>query len=81
MFFLSSALYPLWKLRESGAEYLYWVSVFNPFHHAVELIRFAAYGKLATTSLAVVIGTAIICFLLAAIAYDPQRGLIRRLRG
>ena len=80
MFFLSSALYPLWRLRESGAEYLYWISTVNPFNHAVELIRFAAYGKLNTTSLAVVIGTSIVCFLLAAIAYDPQRGLIRRRR-
>jgi len=80
MFFLSSALYPLWRLRESGAEYLYWISTVNPFHHAVELVRFAAYGKLNTTSLSVVVGTAILCFALAAIAYDPQRGLIRRRR-
>jgi ABC-2 type transport system permease protein len=80
MFFLSSALYPLWRLRESGAEYLYWISIANPFNHAVELVRFAAYGKINLTSLAVVIGTAIVCFLLAAIAYDPQRGLIRRRR-
>ena len=80
MFFLSSALYPLWRLRESGAEYLYWISIVNPFNHAVELVRFAAYGKLNLTSLAVVIGTAVICFLLAAVAYDPQRGLIRRRR-
>jgi ABC-2 type transport system permease protein len=80
MFFLSSALYPLWRLRESGAEYLYWISIVNPFNHAVELVRFAAYGKLNLTSLAVVIGTAVVCFLLAAVAYDPQRGLIRRRR-
>lgn len=80
MFFLSSALYPLWQLRESGAEYLYWVSMFNPFHHAVELIRFAAYSKFTATSFYVVVGTAIVCFLLAVVAYDPQRGLIRRRR-
>lgn len=47
MFFFSSALYPLWKLKESGAEYLYWISMFNPFTYAVELVRFAAYGKLS----------------------------------
>src|SRR5262249_20211644 len=45
MFFFSSSLYPLWKLRESGAEYLYWVSMVNPFTYAVELVRFAIYGK------------------------------------
>ena len=44
MFFFSSALYPLWKLREGGSEVLYWVSLANPFTHAVELIRFALYG-------------------------------------
>lgn len=80
MFFLSSALYPLWKLRESGAEWLYYVSSVNPFNHAVELVRFAAYDKFNATSLYVVVGTSIVCFVLAAIAYDPQRGLIRRRR-
>src|SRR5690606_7420241 len=36
MFFLSSALYPLWKLREAGADLVYWLSELNPFNHAVE---------------------------------------------
>ena len=80
MFFLSSALYPLWRLRESGAEYLYWASLFNPFTHAVELVRYAAYGMFNGTAMAVVGGTAIVCFTLAAIAYDPQRGFLRRKR-
>ena len=44
MFFFSSALYPLWKLREGGSELIYWVSLANPFTHAVEMIRFALYG-------------------------------------
>ena len=78
MFFLSTALYPLWKLRESGAEYLYWISLANPFTHAVELIRFAAYGKLAPVSLAVVCGCTLLCFLAAVAGYDPQHGMIRR---
>lgn len=78
MFFLSSALYPLWRLRESGGEALYWLSAVNPFTHAVEFVRFAAYGQFNWTSFWVVLGTAVVCFLLAAIAYDPQRGLIRR---
>src|SRR5829696_7968620 len=41
MFFLSSALYPLWKLKESGAEIVYWLAHVNPFTYVVELIRFA----------------------------------------
>ena len=78
MFFISTALYPLWKLRESGAESLYWLALFNPFTHAVELIRFAAYGKLAPISLAVCIGCGVVAFIIATIGYDPQRGFLRR---
>jgi ABC-2 type transport system permease protein len=50
----------------------------NPFTHAVELIRYSAYSKFNGLSLAVVIGVGIVSFLVAAIAYDPQRGLVRR---
>ncbi|HET7413654.1 MAG TPA: ABC transporter permease [Pararhizobium sp.] len=78
MFFLSTALYPLWKLKESGAVWLWWLAEFNPFTHAVELIRFSAYGKWNLVSLAVVVGVAVLAFLAAAAAYDPQHGLVRR---
>ncbi len=78
MFFISSALYPLWILKQSPAEYLYWAASVNPFTHAIELLRFAAYGQFDGVALAVVLGTTLVCFTLAAIAYDPQRGLIRR---
>jgi ABC-2 type transport system permease protein len=78
MFFLSTALYPLWKLEESGATALYHVAEINPFTHAVELVRFAAYGKLEPVSLAVVVGVAAIAFVIAVLGYDPQRGLLKR---
>ena len=78
MFFFSSALYPLWKLREGGSEILYDVSLANPFTYAVELIRFALYGAIEPTAAAVVAGATLVFFLLAAIGYDPQRGLLRR---
>ena len=42
MFFLSSALYPLWKMAESSA-LLRDICAANPFTHAVEMIRFALY--------------------------------------
>lgn len=42
-FFLSSALYPLWQLRESS-ELIYWISVLNPFTHLIESIRFGMHG-------------------------------------
>jgi ABC-2 type transport system permease protein len=78
MFFLSSALYPLWRIREAGAEFIYWVSQVNPFTHAVELIRYSAYDKFNGVALAVVAGVGIVSFVFAAIAYDPQRGLVGR---
>jgi ABC-2 type transport system permease protein len=74
MFFLSPALYPLWKLREAGAWPVYWVSVANPFTYAVELVRFAAYGQLNATALAVVTGVGLVAFGLAARGYTPRPG-------
>jgi ABC-2 type transport system permease protein len=83
MFFFSSALYPLWKLREgvSGSVYsdlLYYVSVANPFTHAIELIRFALYGEFEPIAAAVVLASTVVFFMLAVFGYNPQRGLIRR---
>lgn len=80
MFFLSAALYPLWKLREAGAFAIFWLASANPFTYAVELIRFAAYGQIEWLSLAVVIATTIVAFLLAAWGYNPQAGAIRNIR-
>jgi ABC-2 type transport system permease protein len=78
MFFFSSALYPLWRLREGGSELLYLVALANPFTYAVELIRYALYGLLEPIAAVVVLGLAAVFFLLAVIGYDPQRGLFRR---
>jgi ABC-2 type transport system permease protein len=80
MFFLSSALYPLWKLREAGAYPIYYIAQANPFTHAIELVRFAAYGQLNWISLGVVAGCALMAFVLAARGYDPQVGAIRTLQ-
>jgi ABC-2 type transport system permease protein len=74
MYFLSTALYPLWKLEESGATWVWRVAQFNPFTHAVEWIRFALYGKDPGMAPLVVVGTLAICFTLACWGYDPQRG-------
>jgi ABC-2 type transport system permease protein len=80
MFFLSSALYPLWKLREAGADILYYVAQANPFTHAIELVRFAAYGRFSAVDFAVVAGCFIFAFGLAARGYDPQAGELRRMK-
>lgn len=74
MYFMSTALYPLWKLEESGAGWVYQVARFNPFTHAVEWMRFALYGKDAGASPWIVLGTLALCFALASWGYDPQRG-------
>ena len=80
MFFMSSALYPLWKLRESGADLLYWLALFNPFTHAVELIRFAAYGQFNPLSASVVAVCAAVAFALATRGYNPNSGAIARIK-
>jgi len=74
MYFLSTALYPLWKLQESGAEWVYQLARFNPFTHAVEWVRFALYGKDPGAAPYVVLGCLLVFFVLACWGYDPQRG-------
>jgi len=78
MFFFSTALYPLWRLQESGSPVLYYAAQANPFTHAVELIRFALYGQFEPTAAGIVTGATALFFLLAVIGYNPQRGMIRR---
>jgi ABC-2 type transport system permease protein len=78
MFFFSSALYPLWKLREGGSELIYLVALANPFTHAVELMRHALYGMFEPAASLVVVGSTIFFFVVAAAGYDPQRGIIGR---
>jgi ABC-2 type transport system permease protein len=78
MFFFSTALYPLWKLEQSGSMALYYAAQANPFTHAVELIRFALYGEFAPEAAAVVGGATAAFFMLAVFGYNPQRGMIRR---
>jgi ABC-2 type transport system permease protein len=77
LFFASTALYPVWRLDESSPV-LAWAARINPFSHAVELIRFALYGQLEPVSLTVVLVLLLLCLGLAALAYDPGRGLWTR---
>ena len=79
MFFASSALYPLWRLRE-GSVLLHDIAYFNPFTHCVELIRFALYLKVNWEALAIVSGCTALFLAGAILAYNPSRGLIRRRR-
>lgn len=78
MFFISPALYPLWKLDESGAWWLLILAQWNPFTHVVEAIRFAMYGQVNLLSWAVVLAGCGVFFGLAWWGYDPQRGWIKQ---
>jgi ABC-2 type transport system permease protein len=80
MFFASSALYPLWRVKESSP-FLYYVCELNPFTHATELIRFALYEQFNGEACAVVVGALIVFMALAILGYDPGRGLIVRRGG
>jgi len=72
MFFISSALYPLWKMREAS-EWLYWACVLNPFTHAVELVRHALYLELNVQALGITAGTTALFTLLAVMGFNPER--------
>ena len=77
MFFLSSALYPLWKMAESS-QLLYRLSSANPFTHGVELIRFALYGQVNGWALLWTFAALFTFLFLALLGYDPARGLMRQ---
>jgi ABC-2 type transport system permease protein len=77
MFFLSSALYPLWKMSEASV-FLHNLCAVNPFTQAVEMIRFAMYAQL---NLQAVGWTLLACAVFAGLAlwgYDPARGMTHR---
>ncbi|MCG6860486.1 MAG: ABC transporter permease [Chromatiaceae bacterium] len=78
MFFISSALYPLWRFEEAGAGALYQLSQLNPFTHGIELIRYALYGKFNGLALTVVAVCLLVFFSLAVWGYDPQKGMAVR---
>lgn len=80
MFFASSALYPLWRIRESSV-LLYKICLANPFTYSVELIRFALYGQIEPVSLAVTLGCTALFFGGTVFMYDPAKGLWRGRRG
>lgn len=80
MFFLSTALYPLWKLQESSP-LLHTLASYNPFSQAVELIRFALYAQFDDYAFVYTL-TALCLFLSAAvIGYNPSKGMMQKKGG
>jgi ABC-2 type transport system permease protein len=80
MLFLSTALYPLWRMEESS-ELLYWICAVNPFTHAVEMLRFALYQQLNWQMTGLTLLALAVFFGGAIWAYDPTRGMLSRRGG
>ena len=77
MFFLSSALYPLWKMKE-GSHLLYWICAFNPFSHIVEFVRFSLYLSFNGLALGVTAAVLVGFALLSIMSFDPRFNLVKR---
>jgi ABC-2 type transport system permease protein len=81
MFFMSTALYPLWKIKESS-ELLHNLAQYNPFSQAVELIRFALYQQYNEYALIYTAVAFAVFMIIAIIGYNPSRGMmVRKGRG
>ena len=79
-FFLSTALYPLWKMAESST-LLRDICAANPFSQAVESIRFALYLEANWTALTWTAIAFVLFFAISLWGYDPAKGLIVRKGG
>ena len=73
MFFISSALYPLWRMRE-GSVTIYELCRLNPFTYVVELIRFTMHWQVNWMALGIVVATFVVFGIAALIGYTPARG-------
>jgi ABC-2 type transport system permease protein len=77
MFFLSTALYPLWKMAEASP-LLAQICALNPFTQVVELIRFALYGAFNAPAFGWTMLAAAVFMAAALWGYDPARGMSAR---
>ncbi len=77
MFFMSTALYPLWKLKESSV-LLHHLAQYNPFSQAVEAIRFALYEQTNLNALAYTLVSFLVFMLVAIAGYNPSKGMMAR---
>ncbi len=80
MFFMSTALYPLWKIKESST-LLHDLALYNPFSRAVELIRFALYGQFNQHAFIYTLAAFAIFMIAAIIGYNPSKGMMTRKGG
>ena len=80
MFFMSTALYPLWKIQESST-LLHTIALYNPFSQAVELVRFALYGQYNQTAFIYTLVAFIIFMSAAIVGYNPSKGMMTSKKG
>ena len=78
MFFISSALYPLWRLIDNGAIYIYYIAKLNPFTYGVEMVRAASLGNFYKDGFIVCIICTFIFLFLAVKGYKPQSNVIKK---
>lgn len=76
-FFLSTALYPSWKLQESGVA-LERLASWNPFSQAVELIRYALYEQFNGYACAYTVAALVLFLVMAVVGYNPSKGMLHR---
>ena len=72
MFFLSSALYPLWKIKDSSI-LIFNISSFNPFTYIVEAIRFCLYGKFELEIFLILGISLVISLIMAFIGFKSKK--------
>jgi ABC-2 type transport system permease protein len=80
MFFMSTALYPLWKMKESSV-WLHQLAHYNPFSQAVELIRFALYGEFNEYAFIYTLCAFVLFMIVAVIGYNPSKGMMMKKGG
>lgn len=76
-FFLSTALYPLWKLQESSAG-LARLAAWNPFSQAVEMIRYALYEQFNGYACVYTVVALALFLVMAVVGYNPSKGMLHR---
>jgi ABC-2 type transport system permease protein len=72
MFFLSSALYPLWKIKDSSV-LLFNISLCNPFTYIVESIRFSLYLKFDSELFLILGSSLIVCLIMAFVGFKSKK--------
>ncbi|BBL70078.1 ABC transporter permease [Methylogaea oryzae] len=80
MFFMSTALYPLWRLKEANL-LLYRLAEYNPFSQAIEMLRFALYGQFNAYATAYTAVALLLFLALAVWGYNPSKGMMPKKGG